>query len=256
MAAGMRQAGEFCWINMLTPQSAEARDFFSALFGWTYAEIPGLGHTIMVGSQPIGGLFDLAHPTTPKGTQAHIGVMVKVESAEAACERVSSLGGQARAPFDIANQLRMAVCHDPVGAEFDVWEPKNSHGTEADTMHHGVPSWFETLTSDLDRARHFYSALFGWTPEVAAMPGRGDRIVFKRGSAPVAAATQTMPVGGGPRPHWATYFTANDVDAIARDAVAHGAKLCVPVRDVPGVGRMCGITSPQGVMFCAVRYEN
>lgn len=29
MTTGPRSAGEFCWINMLTPQPEQARDFFS-----------------------------------------------------------------------------------------------------------------------------------------------------------------------------------------------------------------------------------
>lgn len=56
----------------------------------------------------------------------------------------------------------MAVCFDPNGAEFDVWQPGRS--TDADTSHHGVPNWFETITTDVDRAATFYAELFGWTP--------------------------------------------------------------------------------------------
>ena len=31
----------------------------------------------------------------------------------------------------------MAVCHDPNGAEFDIWEPKAMPGTDADSSLHG-----------------------------------------------------------------------------------------------------------------------
>ena len=40
----------------------------------------------------------------------------------------------------------------------------------------------------------------------------------------------------------------------AREAVALGATLCVPVMDIPDVGRFCGITSPQGVTFYVIKY--
>ena len=46
MTTGTRRAGDFCWINMLTPRPAEAREFFGALLGWTYGEIPGMGHSV------------------------------------------------------------------------------------------------------------------------------------------------------------------------------------------------------------------
>ena len=171
------------------------------------------------------------------------------------CEKVTSLGGKARPAFDINDQGRMAVCTDPNGAEFDVWEPRKFLGTDVDSRLHGAPSWFETLTTDIDRATTFYSALFGWTPEVNRMPGF-EYTTFKLGTDPVAGMLQIRPEMGPLRPHWGTYYTVNDADETARQAVSLGASLCVPVRDIPGVGRFCGITSPQGVMFYAINYTS
>jgi predicted enzyme related to lactoylglutathione lyase len=254
MTTGIRKTGEFCWINMLTPEPAQARAFFSKLLGWTYAELPGnIGHAAQVGGRSIGGLFDLADPNTPKGTSPLIGVMVKVDSADATSKMVTSLGGTAKPPFDVMDQGRMVACTDPNGAGFDVWEPKKGPGTDADSSQHGAPSWFETMTTDVDRATTFYSKLFGWTPEVMPMPGF-KYTTFKHGTEYVAGMMQITPEMGKLRPHWATYFTVKDTDETAREAVKLGAKLCVPVQDIPGVGRFCGITSPQGVTFYVIKY--
>ena len=57
---GTQGQADFCWVNMLTPDPARARAFFGELLGWTYVEMPGVGHTVEVGGQSIGGLFDLA----------------------------------------------------------------------------------------------------------------------------------------------------------------------------------------------------
>jgi predicted enzyme related to lactoylglutathione lyase len=254
MATGTRKVGEFCWINMLTPKPAEAREFFADLLGWTYFEIPGTGHLAQVAGHNIGGLFDLEGPQTPPGTPPLIGVMLKVESADAIADKVKALGGKAKPAFDIVDQGRMAVCHDPNGAEFDVWEPKKLQGTDVDSTAHGAPSWFETLTTDVDRATKFYSALFGWTAEVKPMPGF-EYTIFKLGTEHVAGSMQIMPQMVNLAPHWATYFTVNDADEVAGKAVALGAKLCVPVQDIPDVGRFCGITSPQGVTFYVIEYR-
>jgi catechol 2,3-dioxygenase-like lactoylglutathione lyase family enzyme len=51
MANGLRKAGEFCWTNMLTPRPAEAREFFGRILGWTYFEMPGIGHGVRVGGR-------------------------------------------------------------------------------------------------------------------------------------------------------------------------------------------------------------
>jgi uncharacterized protein len=255
MTTGLRKPGEFCWTNMLTPQPEQAHAFFAELFGWTYFEIPGLGHGVRVGGSDVGAIFDVEAPNTPPGTKPHIGVLMRVENVDAICEQVTSLGGKTKPAFDINDQGRMAVCTDPNGAEFDVWEPKKFFGTDVDSTLHGAPSWFETLTTDTDRATAFYTALFGWTPEVSRAPGL-EYTTFKLGTDPVAGLMGIRPEMGPLRPHWGTYYTVTDADETARQSVSLGASLCVPVRDIPGVGRFCGIISPHGVMFYAIQYTS
>jgi hypothetical protein len=65
---------------------------------------------------------------------------------------------------------------------------------------------------------------------------------------------QITPRMGELQPHWVTYFTVRDADATAREAVNLGGKLCMTMKDVPGVCCFCGITSPQGVTFRVVQY--
>jgi uncharacterized protein len=251
MATGIRKSGEFCWINILTPQPSDAMDFFAKVLGWTCYEMPPFGHGMRVGGRDIGGLFDLNGPNCPPGLQPVIGVMVKVDNAEVACEKIRSLGGKAEPAFDIADHGRMAVCHDPNGGGFDIWEPRTMPGTDADSSLPGAPSWSECLTTDIPRATAFYTELFGWTAEVKHMPGM-DYTVFRHGGADIAGM---MPVPyPGVAPHWGTYFTVNDADEAARVAEGLGGKLFVPPMDIPNIGRFCGILSPQGVRFFAIQY--
>jgi len=254
MSTRPRKPGEFCWINILTPAPVEARQFFQALLGWTYAEIPGIGHRVQVGGRDIGGLFDLAGPNTPPGTPPGIGVMVKVESADATCDRVRALGGQAKPAFDIMDQGRMAECTDPTGAQFDLWQPRKGQGMDVDGSLPGAPSWFETLTTDVSRATTFYSGLFGWTPEQMPMPGF-TYTSFKLGADYVAGMMQITPAMGAVPPHWGVYFTVTGVDETARQARELGGGEFLPAMDIPGVGRFAGLRSPQGVMFYVITYD-
>ena len=244
MTTGIRGAGDFCWINMLTPDPAAARAFFGSVLGWTYAEMPGMGHRVQVGGKDIGGLFDLHGPNTPPGTPPYIGVMIKVANADAACESVRKLGGKARPPFDIMEQGRMAVCFDPNGVEFDLWEPKRMQGTEVDSTLPGAPTWFEAVTTDVDRAAAFYTGLFGWTRE-----DRAGNTFFKLEGRYVAETMAITPDLGDARPSWITYFTVRNVDQTVRQATGLGATICVPARDLPQGGRFAGLVSPQGVVF-------
>jgi predicted enzyme related to lactoylglutathione lyase len=254
VARGVRRAGDFCWFNLITPRPAEACEFFGALLRWTFAPMPGMrdGRIAAVAGHHVGALWDQNAPDTPKGTPAFIGVSIKVESADAVCDRVTKFGGTARPAFDVMDAGRMAVCTDPNGAQFDVWQPKKHVGTEVDNRLRGAPSWFESRTTDVARATAFYSEVFNWKPEVVTPPGM-SYTTFKLGDTYVAGMVQCPP-NRKMEPHWATFFNVDDVDAAARRATVLGATTAMPPTDIPGIGRFCVLDSPQGVTFQLIKY--
>lgn len=248
-----RDPGEFCWINILTAKPAEACAFFTAVLGWSYGDIPGLGYNIKVGGQNIGGLFDLEGPNTPPGTRAMIGVMVKVENADDTCARIAALGGRAQPAFDIMDAGRMAVCFDPNGAQFDIWQPKAMPGMDVDPMATGAPTWHETITSDPAKASVFYEKLFGWTPRKKSME-LFEYTSYFIGDRPIAGLMPILPQMGNIPSHWGVYFAVPDTDAAVKAAEAAGGTVCIPPMDIPDVGRFAGLMSPQGVMFYVLTY--
>ncbi len=255
MTTAVRANGDFCWINVLTPQPAEAREFFGKLLGWTFSDMQGMGDLIKAGGGDIGGLFDVNSPQTPKGTPAVIGVMVKVEDADAMAEKVTLLGGKSHPPMDIMDNGRMVMCHDPSGANIDLWQAKRQSGATPDKTKHGVPSWFENYTTDVSRASKFYADLFGWTPEVMHMPGM-DYTTFKIGDElPIAGMMMIASEMGSMPPHWGTYFSVDNVDETVRKADELGGSVPVPLHDIPEIGRFAGLMSPQGVMFFVITYK-
>ena len=254
MTTHIRAAGEFCWTNMLTPKPEEAKAFFGGLFGWTFKDMAGLGDVVRLDGHDIGGLFDLHGMNTPKDARAGFGVMVKVDDVDGAAAKLAALGGTHKEPFDIFTQGRMAVCHDPNGAEFDLWQPKKMQGFDVDPRKHGAPTWFETLTSDTARATTFYEQLFGWTAKTSAMPGGVHYTVFSHAGRDVAGL-MAIPEGMSAPPHWGVYFTVTSVDTSVATAMSLGGTTCVPIREIPRVGRFAGLISPQGVMFYVLEYS-
>lgn len=253
MAAGPRPVGAFCWINVLSPNSDADRPFFSQLLDWTYIEIPGMGHRIQVGGRDAGGMFPAFDPATQQPTPPGIGVMVRVESADAAGAKATALGGSSKPAFDVGPQGRMADCHDPLGANIDVWQPAASPGMECDPSVHGSPSWFELATTDVARATAFYTGWFGWTTELTSM-GDFDYTTFKNNGAPVGGMMPILPSMGSMPTFWAVYMTVSDCDAAAARATTLGGQVCMPPMDIPNVGRFAGIVSPTGVMFYVITY--
>lgn len=242
-----RRVGDFCWINMLTTEPEAACAFYAKVLGWTFGKSP-MGYTIRVDGKDIGGLFDVASPGTPPGTLPLIGVMVKVDDADATAARVIALGGRARPAFDIMDAGRMSVCHDPNGAEFDLWQPKNMHGTEVNRSLHGAPLWFETMTTDVPKAAAFYDALFGWK----AVPMEGPGFVYTRLELAGEGIAGMMPqpiAMQGKTPTWLVNFNVRDAHEAVRLAVEFGGEVIVPVMDIPHVGLYAGIRSPQGILF-------
>jgi uncharacterized protein len=252
MPTGPRPVGQFCWINVLSPKPDAERAFFAKLLGWEFAEMPGMGHRILVDGKNVGGLFP---NTGPDGAAipAGIGVMVRVESADATGEKARALGGLAKPAFDVGPQGRMAELVDPIGAMIDVWQPYGPGVMDADSTRHGVPSWFECITTNVAKASNFYCALFGWTAEEMSM-GEFSYTVFSSGGEMVGGMMPRLPHMGSIPPHWGVYFTVTDVDATARQVAALSGTITVEPMDIPGTGRFCGLTSPGGVMCYAITY--
>src|SRR6266508_146247 len=111
----------------------------------------------------------------------------------------------------------------------------------------GTFSWVDLQTDDLDGARRFYGALFGWSYEDVPI---GDGAVYSM------ARVQGHNVAGlGERqdesmpPHWNCYVTVANADAGAARAVELGATLLAEPFDVFDAGRMAAFADPQGAVL-------
>lgn len=118
---------------------------------------------------------------------------------------------------------------------------------------HGAFSWCELMTTDAGKAKAFYTRLFGWDTEEMTMPGMPYTVV-KAGGKGIGGIMSMPQDAQGMPPMWGAYVTVDDVDATARTAEQLGAKLLVPPRDIPGVGRFCVIQDPQGAVISAITY--
>lgn len=256
MTTGSRKNHDFCWINLMTPDSEKAKAFYAGLLGWAYAEMTGVpgGSLIQVAGKNAGCVMDLDVPGIPQGIPAIIGAMVKVTDAEATVKRIVAMGGKAEPIHDAMENGRMCECTDPNGAVFWLWQPKKQVGFEHDSRAHGGATWFETITSNHDRAVAFYSEVFGWKTDPQPMPGGGTYTLFLLDGEPVAGAMGATPQMGNVPPHWSVSFAVNNADEVASKAVELGGTICMQVHDLTGVGRFVGLVSPQGVAFTAIQW--
>ena len=212
-------AGVPCWVDTSQPDPPAAARFYADLFGWETTEQmpPGSdGHYLMA---RIGGRDAAAISSIPPGAppQAMWNTYVRVTSADEAAERVRAAGGRVLSePFDVFDAGRMAVFADPEGAVFSVWQSGRHRGSAA-VNEHGAVNFNDLHTDDVETAKAFYHAVFGWnaldvglgTP-MWALPGYGDHLEeltpgLRAGMREMGApegfedvVARMMPRGGGP----------------------------------------------------------
>lgn len=122
---------------------------------------------------------------------------------------------------------------------------------------HGVFSWNELMTTDLEAAKSYYSKLFGWTFEEMPMSEGGVYVIARNGEHELAGLfLKPAHVPENIPPHWGSYITVDDVDATAKEAEANGGTIIYPLTDIPDVGRFCVIQDPQGAVFSIITYVN
>jgi len=105
--------------------------------------------------------------------------------------------------------------------------------------------WNELLTSDLAAAGKFYTQLFGW--RTTPFDGPVPYTIFRAGEKGIGGMMpQQQP---GTPPLWLSYISVADCDASVAQAQKLGAKVCMPPKDIPTIGRIAVLTDPQGAPF-------
>ena len=270
-------AGVPCWIDTSQPDPEAAVDFYSGLFGWEFESVmpPGAPGKYFMGR--LGGRDVAAVSSIPEGVPATAmwDTYVWVDSADETASRVRDAGGTVvKEPFDVMDSGRMAVFKDPEGAVFCVWQARSFRG--AGVVNEPGSLNFNTLdTRDVDGAKRFYGAVFGWESieldggvEMWTLPGYGDHLEqddpelrkrlaefggptgFEDVVASINSITDDQPQLA---PQWGLTFSVEDADAVAKKAEELGATIVVPPLDAPWV-RITVIADPQGATFAASKF--
>ena len=100
----------------------------------------------------------------------------------------------------------------------------------------GTPNWVDLQTTDVDAAKAFYAALFGWSYDDMPTPDGGTYSIAHIGDGIVAAVAPQSPpmIEAGVPPMWNTYIAVDDVDATAAKVAGAGGKLAMEPFDVMG----------------------
>ena len=116
--------GTHCWSELLVPDTASAKAFYTGLFGWTTDESMGW-YTMFKpteGEMALAGMMGMTpdmQPMQPSWTPYFY-----VENADATAEIAAANGGRVlMGPQDVPGMVRFALIMDAAGAVFGVFHP-------------------------------------------------------------------------------------------------------------------------------------
>jgi predicted enzyme related to lactoylglutathione lyase len=266
-----------CWIDTSQPDPEAAVDFYSGLFGWSFEEAmpPGSEGKYFIARLPGGDVAAVGSIPEAAPQKAMWSTYVWVDSADDTASRVRAAGGVVvREPFDVLDAGRTAVCTDPEGAAFCVWQAREHRGAGV-VNEPGSLNFNDLHTRDADGAKSFYGSVFGWETlgleggfELWTLPGYGDFLERDNPDLRVGMAELGAPKGfedvvasinpiADDQPdvpaHWGVTFAVADADATAEKAAELGGTVVVPPFDAPWV-RMTVLTDPQGATFVASKF--
>lgn len=109
---------------------------------------------------------------------------------------------------------------------------------------HGTFSWADNSSTDPDKAKAFYEALFGWSKFDIPIDDKHTYTMFQLQGDNVAALSDMLPEGVPSL--WFNYVTVDEVDPLAEVVTSNGGTIVHGPWDVFDSGRMLHIQDPTG----------
>ena len=109
----------------------------------------------------------------------------------------------------------------------------------------GAPCWVELMTSDTERSRAFYSALFGWVAEDPAEEF-GGYINFTKDGVRIAGCMAKQPDQASLPDLWSIYLASDDAAKTLEAVDTHSGQVHIPPMQVGDLGTMAFLTDASG----------
>jgi len=257
------QDGDFIWYELLTENSDEALQFYSAILGWksTDSGFPETDYRILHALDEdsgqwhdVGGLLQLTGEMKKNGARPVWLGYISVNDVGQTLARIVSAGGQVRLPpTDIPNVGCIAMVTDPQGAAFYIMRALGNDTSLAfasDKPRIGHCAWNELITANPEAAKAFYFKQFGWTKEDEMDLGPMGKYEFIRHNGVIGAIMpkpEDMPIS-----MWQYYFRCADIDNALNAITTQGGQVLYGPAEIPGGDYIIKGFDPQGALFAVV----
>jgi hypothetical protein len=252
--AGQQHPGKFIWFDLVTDDLAAARNFYGAVFDWTFRAVDGAPASYTVvehAGRNIAGMF--VHAPSPGATStARWLALISVSDPAQAARYVESQGGSVIVPpATFAGRGTHVLFRDPQGAVFGVL--KSASGDPADTpVDDGDFFWLDLLARDPAQAATFYRGLGGYEVGVRELgPGVTRAVLAAGGYARAGIARLPAAVK---QPGWLPYILVDDVAGTLNKVRAAGGKVLVEPRADLLESNLAVIADPRGGVLGIVNW--
>lgn len=220
-----------------------SRDFYSALFGWSFMPISAEVMT----AAPVGGPAMTLRSGTPDGFQGAV-PFIAVPNVERALAKVAAAGGATeRAPWAALGGVTMARFTDPAGTVYGLVSGAAVSMTAIPAPFGDAPRppantvcSLEMHAGDLDVAGRFFGDVFGWGTQ-AMMP---QFLTFHPGAGIGGVFQSHTPASRG-----VAYIYVGDVDATLAAIDAAGGQRMGEAMRMPGLACFGYFSDPSGTMM-------
>jgi predicted enzyme related to lactoylglutathione lyase len=271
-----------CWVDTLQPNPDAAVAFAGNLFGWEFVDrmppdVSGSYYIARLRARDVAAIGSQLEDAEPSPTW---NTYIWVDSADTVARNVRIAGGTVLVePLTVLDAGRMAKCADPEGAVFFLWEPGRHRGAQIVNEPNSW-DWSDLNTRDLEGARAFYGAVFGWETDtfdsefgrsaMVRLPGYADFLERYDPNLRNRHANAGVPPGfsdciawmqplmsdqssGDVQPHWSVTFSVADTDTVTTRVVDLGGSVLTPPFQA-GPVRAAVVSDPQGAVFSISTY--
>jgi predicted enzyme related to lactoylglutathione lyase len=261
--------GVTSWVDVATSDLGQAQAFYGELMGWAFERVSPDGAPPYViarlDGQDVAGLAESGDDGPAWNTY------VAVDDADQVAARVLEHGGHVLVdPSEAGDAGRWAVCADPAGVRFRLWQAASRPGAQLVNAP-GTWNFSDLHAADPGASTPFYTQVFGW--EVADLgfatmirrPGYGDHLAatVDPGIHERQAGAQVPPgfadaigwvaqAAQDETPHWHVSFSVADRDASV-DSVHRLGGTVVSTNDTMWT-REALVRDPDGAVFTASQF--
>lgn len=259
--------GVTCWIDVEQPDLEAAQVFYTGLFGWAFRDATPAGDgtrylVARLDGRPVTGLTSGAPAWN---------TYVAVDDVDDVAPRIGAAGGRVlHGPAAATEGGRYAVCADPGGVPFRLWQAGTLPGAQTVNTP-GAWNFSDLHARDPAASAAFYADVFGWAFDdvgfgtMIRRPGYGDHLAATvdpdihdrqaAGNAPPGFADAIgwlVPADSDQGPHWHVTFTVHERDETAAAAESLGGT--VLKRGDTEWTRDALLRDPQGALFTVSQF--